>query len=718
VKRLGWLQQCAFLCVLLGGSTNSYGEGLVGGLDGFIDPYTAFVSIPDGAVTTFTSNGGLLLGAALNNSPIGLIGGAFGTSASPPFAAFVSVPGGITTAISFPFTIGQIFDTALNNSPHGLIGGVKLDEFIPYAAIVSVPSGALTEIPLTISAGQILATSLNNTGFGLIGGTEGTSPQLPYAALVSVPGGSITATISFTFSTGAIEGTALNDSPIGLIVGNSTDTMFNSFPFGAFVSVPGGVITQTLSFTFTNGMINGAALNHSATGLIGGVSVEGFDNVPFAAFVSVPDGALTPIPLGTFTLGQISNVALNEAGIGLIGGQIPGSFPTPASPYAALVAPNGALTRLTLTITSGQITCTALNDPASPPPPTPPILVSIVPKSFGPFSSYANSLFALTHVLECHYMTNHKESSTDPSESISYLTSSRGDTRLHQYSPYCCCKQETYSLWGGAFGELVHQKRRGKIPAFTDEMAGAIVALDYMGVRDFVIGGGFAYVFDYVHYGEGIGHANIDEEVGVFYGSYIRPHFFLNAALWGGGFQLDQERHSIESITSKTNANGWLLSPHLELSSPFDAEPWFVIDPFVLFDWANFWQSQLQEHGKSGMNIVLNNQYSSLLRSEVGLRFHEILRYRWGCLNFEEKASYVNRAPFHTGSGAAFFVGAISSFAIETYSPHVQNLGAVQLNLQWNSYNPKAVYGSLDYQGEFGPSFQSHMLVGEVGRDF
>jgi len=46
-----------------------------------------------------------------------------------------------------------------------------------------------------------------------------------------------------------------------------------------------------------------------------------------------------------------------------------------------------------------------------------------------------------------------------------------------------------------------------------------------------------------------------------------------------------------------------------------------------MFDWANNWQGKIRETGSSGLNIRVGNQYTSMLRSEAGLRFYETIRY-------------------------------------------------------------------------------------------
>ena len=137
-----------------------------------------------------------------------------------------------------------------------------------------------------------------------------------------------------------------------------------------------------------------------------------------------------------------------------------------------------------------------------------------------------------------------------------------------------------------------------------------------------------------------------------------------------------------------------------------------------MFDWANNWQGKVRETGSSGLNIRMGRHYTSMLRSEAGLRFYETIHYQWGDLTFEEKGSYVNKKPFNTGSESAFFAGSPSTFGIEVFPGKTQNLGVVALCAQFNPCKSRYPFGSINYQGEFGSMFQSHALIFEVGKRF
>ena len=379
------------------------------------------------------------------------------------------------------------------------------------------------------------------------------------------------------------------------------------------------------------------------------------------------------------------------------------------------MAPDGTLTVLSLSA-AGDILSVDL----------PSFLASLVPESLGLFNSVSNVVFNLSEVLGSHYMIHHKKESftrlegyeNNISNEVGLLADANFDATMNQP----CCKNGNFSLWGGLFGNYTYQKAEKRIPTYTNEIAGALAALEYQfsGFQNAVIGGGLAYAFDYVHYQEGIGHASVNQEFAVLYGSINQAHFFMNLALWGGIYQSNYERHSIAGITSSSSPSGWAISPHLELSVPSYScgNGWFMAEPFAMFDWANNWQTHFREHGASGFNVVLGNQYASLLRSEAGIRFYEILKSQWGQCIFEEKVSYVNKTPFGSGTSSAFFIGAASSFGVETFSSSVQNLGVVEVSCNFIPCDLKYPYGSINFQGEFGSSSQSYTLVLEAGKDF
>jgi len=54
--------------------------------------------------------------------------------------------------------------------------------------------------------------------------------------------------------------------------------------------------------------------------------------------------------------------------------------------------------------------------------------------------------------------------------------------------------------------------------------------------------------------------------------------------MWGGLYQLSNTRHTISSITSTSSTHGWILSPHIEMASPWaiDTRQRYFIEPFFM----------------------------------------------------------------------------------------------------------------------------------------
>lgn len=643
---------------------NSSGEGLIGGTNN-LDAYAAVVS-PCGDITPVAGliAPGEIYSVAKNQAGAGIIGGGHLIS-NIPYAALVSRDG-IATSLDMPNS-GLMYSVAINNSGEGLVGGIGTLN-TAYAGLVS-PNGTVTDVPGLPVIGAIYWVAINDSGSKFIGGQNISNV---YAAFVS---SDLTVTPIQGLPQGLNYSVALNASGNAIMGGQSL-----TLPYASLVSSEGNVTTIT-GLPASTGKIYSVAINDSGAGLLAGFSATG----PYGAFVA-PDGSLTPLkglPAGAGPNDFLDGIALDPSGIALVGGEANGV------PFAAFAAPNGALTYLSGLPDNGAINTISLR-----------MLSNLVPKSIGPFNSYSNTQFALSNALTQHCMTHGK--------------------KAYNCAEECCFALNNSSVWLSTFGNYVRENAKGWIPKYTNEIAGVMLGFDYKCVRDVVFGAGISYAYNFVRYSEGKGNAKINQESAVIYASVNKSHFYMNVALWGGAFQTTHKRHSLLSITSKANPDGWNLSPHIELSSPFVISrcQMITVDPFVSFDWNNIWQSRFKERGDSGFNIVLKDQYASMLRSEIGVRFFETFQYCWGQLIIEEKGSYVNRNPFQGGRRSASFIGSISSFDVETFSRCTQNLGTVQLHVECLPTCWKNLYGSLDYQGEFGSAFQSNMLTFSIGMDF
>ena len=680
---------------------NGSGSAIIGGGDNSI-PYAALVS-PTG-VTTALSGPALPIGTgsiqsvAINDSGSAIIGGG---DNSIPYAALVS-PTGVTTALSgpaLPIGTGSIQSVAINDSGSAIIGGTD-DSILPnapYAALVS-PSGVRTPLsgPATpILGGQITSVAVNNSGAAIIGGQD--NGNTLYAAFVSPTG--VTSTIApIPGGTGLISSVAINTSGSAIIGGVDG---FPFIPYAALVSPTGA--TQVVGNLLPTGFINSVAINDSGAAIIGGG--DGV-SLAYAAVVS-PSGVATSItgpgvPTG---VGYIATVAINASGSAVIGGQHVNS----SDPYVALVSPTGVATALTgpgLPVGIGRISSVAIAD-------------QIDPKSFGSGNTFANSLFALsTNVLDNHLKRpQERELELLNGDGMAGLTADARDV----IRPTSSCQEVSpkYALWAAPFGLYAHQKKGNTFPGIRNRSVGGMIGFDYLGWERVILGAGGAYAYQDVGYSNNFGKARVNQEFLTLFGSWHQKYIAIQGALWGGLYQMDNSRKTVGIITSTSHVNGWIFSPHLKISTPFNPKDKRVtIEPFVMFDWVNNWQGSIKESGKAGFNLRMGRHYVSLLRSEVGLYLIESFQLKSGDLTFEESFSYVNNTPFNAKRVPAYYVGSISTFNLQMFNDRTINLGALRLRGRFVPCSLRFPYVYLTYLGEFGSKLISHSLALEVGKRF
>lgn len=723
--------------------------GIIGGQDGGSDPYAAFV-YSDGSISAIS---GLLtntniLGVSINESGTALVGG--NVVGPDGYAAFIS-PSGMVTPLSLSISGGGISAVAINTDGNGIVGGTTASSL--YAALIA-SDGTVT--PLSISGRTIDSVALNGAGVGLIGGEGGGGGIYPYAGYVADDG---TVTVVPGISEiGHILSVDINENGTGIIGGyEAVDGYFSTF--AAFIP-PGGMSFVQLSptpFAHSSSEIIDAAINLSGNALIGGVDPDG----NAYAGSATPDGAVTPLFMSPFA-GQINGVALNDVGVGLLGGNngsnfyaalvqsdltlqplftdlISGSIKsvalnnagigliggqTGSDNYAALVAPNGTLTLLD-GLGAGVINSVDINGTSG-------ILDAATPKSCGPYLSVVYTQLAAATALESRFIEQNRlwtrsrgiqvaqgsitgEDQLVASNDLALAVSFRGSSKKKELAPVT----KKNSIWIAPFGDYVHLKKQEDVPSITNEVGGALLGYDRQ-EENYMIGGSLGYAFNYVDYSQGLGHGKVQEELACIYGAYYTDHFWFDAVVWGGLYQFWNTRHTLSILTSKGMTHGWILSPHVEMGTPWaiDQKGLYTVEPFFMVDWVNSWQRGYTETGDSGFNLQVKSLYGSLLQSEIGLRFYERFAYGWGDFRLEEKVSYVNQAPFHFNNATTSFVSSGSSFPIAVGSSKVENLGSVQLVGSFVPNDKSYPFGGFALQATGNGSYQSYFVSVFSGYDF
>jgi hypothetical protein len=335
-----------------------------------------------------------------------------------------------------------------------------------------------------------------------------------------------------------------------------------------------------------------------------------------------------------------------------------------------------------------------------------------------------NALFAVSQLVETHTRNQHvarlrRTVQPGPTSSLDLNAQLTDASETVPFKATTCCPPQPCSVWIEGLGVFAREHAQLQTPAFKTSTGGFVAAVEGYGNFPNPIGGGLAYTHTHLKWKGGYGTSTIEQEYGFLYGTFdITCNFYIDASIWLEFFQIHNHRRIAFpgfKATEHSDPKGFQFAPHLAIGYEFDW-CWFSLEPFAMFDWVSSWEHRSHETGH-GFNFGVKGQYSRMLRSEVGLRFYETVTCRWGQIIIQERASYVNKEPFHVGTVNAFLVGTPGSFTVETLTGP-QNLGLVELEFLFTSTDMRYPYGSVSYQGEFGSSYISNQVMLEIGQDF
>jgi uncharacterized protein with beta-barrel porin domain len=293
------------------------------------------------------------------------------------------------------------------------------------------------------------------------------------------------------------------------------------------------------------------------------------------------------------------------------------------------------------------------------------------------------------------------------------------------YKKKGCSPEKSWTGWVTPFGEYAREKAQHQTPSFSMGLGGAVAAMEYNGLASNTIGFAGAYAYTHIHEANGAGTANLNQGYLTLYGTVNAAKWYFDFGAWSGYYHSNNQRQvSVSSVDSvaRSSIHGWQLAPHLEIG--YDGfllqdcgVKWFGVEPFVMGDWVANWEHGFKEHGAGSLNMGQKGRFCSFLRSEAGLRLHEVAKFSWGELVFREKGSYVYQKAFHTGQLTSFLIGSPGSFTVTTLTS-AQNLGVVEFSMLYISSRANMPYVDIRYQGEFGSQYQSHQGMVEIGKSF
>lgn len=305
------------------------------------------------------------------------------------------------------------------------------------------------------------------------------------------------------------------------------------------------------------------------------------------------------------------------------------------------------------------------------------------------------------------------------------------DASNHAHEKKCgkspCLPEGFFTGWLDAFGEYAHEKLQPDVAAFSFSLGGASLGLDYNCVDEDVLGAVVSYVYTHVSEDADAGHANLNQGLLGFYGMIHATDWYVDLGLTGGYYHTSNLRNmpfTVGFFQASSTTHGWQLAPHAEIGyegylTRVCKKQWFGVGPFILGDWVANWEHGLSEHGAGVLNMHQNGRFCSLFRGEVGLRLHEVIKYGWGDLVFQEKGSYAYQKMFGTGTIVASLVSDTTGASFTTHTlVGAQNLGVFEFSVLFKPCKKDIPYVDLRYQGQFGSRFQSHQGIIEVGKDF
>jgi uncharacterized protein with beta-barrel porin domain len=287
----------------------------------------------------------------------------------------------------------------------------------------------------------------------------------------------------------------------------------------------------------------------------------------------------------------------------------------------------------------------------------------------------------------------------------------------------CTPKKSTdrYAVWFTPFGDISHANSSidAETP-FHTYTGGGLVGVDcrlpYSGIIESAIGAARSSVV----LSQNLGHQTVNYYFAALNSTYTIDHFYLEAGLLAAYDQLENRRYihiiGIDSTASSSH-NMWQLTPELSFGYLFRINSWGV-EPFVTEDWAFNFEGKVVEHGAGDLDTSTNARNSSLLRSEIGFNLYKNCTFTsgGGALLFRATGAYVNQVPFSVGAmQVSFLQVGTGSFLVNSFST-TQNLGTAGAEIVYSANS--GIFGSIQYDGEFGRGYSANELQLQVGCSF
>ncbi|MCH9618264.1 MAG: hypothetical protein SP4CHLAM5_03910 [Chlamydiia bacterium] len=334
------------------------------------------------------------------------------------------------------------------------------------------------------------------------------------------------------------------------------------------------------------------------------------------------------------------------------------------------------------------------------------------------FSTYVTQMgvFSLSHIVDNYLSGKRFFNAHDAPGEITDISLSGKDLLAANKNwgyPEIEMNKPEHTLWASGFVDFARQDSESQNLPFDFISSGFILGLDSQSVfKDDVVGAAFGYVNSQVDDNGNMGSSSISSFAVSIYGDYFWEYFYFQGALWGVSHQINSNRKiSYPGVQTKASSrfSGWQVAPHLEFGFTFGSSL-FEVQPYASFDYVYNWEDSYEETGALNLNMRVKAQESSMLQTQIGMKFFQSTFISSGRFGMKEGISYINRTPFETGTITTSIFGATDFVSLRSFTES-QNLGALDIEMFFQVGKEKNTTISLAYEGQYGDQYISNELI-------
>lgn len=289
--------------------------------------------------------------------------------------------------------------------------------------------------------------------------------------------------------------------------------------------------------------------------------------------------------------------------------------------------------------------------------------------------------------------------------------------------PTGVCKDSLNHVWFEPYGYWNEYGSLNQIRGFDSDEIGFVLGYDRR-IQDFFIGilGGYSYTE--LHYDQDSGGGNYHSVFGGLYGTYLAPfHLSVDTAVILGGNFYDLNRKiqygdgtisRTISRTANSDHNAFTFGAHFGMDYNFEqfSAP---VGLLASVDYSYLNQDQFQESGADSLNLVVSDQVSNMLQTELGAYFAKVFIFKTRCVTPFLGVSWVVKIPLSDGDILARFRGQDKSFKVDTTNEAVQFI-APKAALKFST--KKCFAFTLEAFAELSGQYKSYFFGGRFEKKF